>query len=48
MFRPRRNLSRQVFGIAQVHKISGNYTVDEFPKQPLSWNNGTATYDLAN
>ena len=48
MFRPRWNLSRQVFGIAQVHKISGNYTVDEFPTQPLSWNNGTATYDLAN
>ena len=48
MFRPRWNLSRQVFEIAQVHKISGNYTVDEFPTQPLSWNIGTATYDLAN
>ena len=35
------------YGIAKVHKISENDTVDKLPIRPIVWNIGTATYNLS-
>ena len=37
----------KLYGTAKVHKISGNYTVDELPIRLIVSNIETATYDLA-
>ena len=44
---PGRSCLSKFYGIAKVHKISKNDTVDKLPIRPIVLNIGTATYDLA-